>query len=143
VEKDSLLLVVQKGDASLGFYDPTNGQERHRIELDPFPHEWVISADQRYAYIAHFGLALAEDAGLGLRPEWVDETIESIKKDNKIESEEQFQAALASEGMTLDDLRKSIEKSWTKRMIIQPRRVAAADSRSSLASPSKVNCIPG
>lgn len=65
MEKDSLLLVVQKGDASLGFYDPTNGQERHRIELDPFPHEWVVSADQRYAYIAHFGLALAEDTGPG------------------------------------------------------------------------------
>jgi parvulin-like peptidyl-prolyl isomerase len=61
----------------------------------------------------------AEDAGLGLRPEWVDETIESIKKDNKIESEEQFQMALAQEGMTLDDLRANIRKSMTQRMIVQ------------------------
>ncbi len=61
----------------------------------------------------------AEDAGLGLRPEYVDEVIEGIKKDNKIETEEQFQAALAQEGMSLDDLRANITKSMTQRMIIQ------------------------
>jgi len=61
----------------------------------------------------------AVDGGLGLRPEFIDEIVESVKKDNGIESEEQFQAALAREGMTLDDLRRNIEKSWTKRMIIQ------------------------
>jgi len=61
----------------------------------------------------------AQDAGLGLRPEYVDEVIEGIKKDNKIESEEQFQAALAQEGISLDDLRANITKSMTQRMIIQ------------------------
>jgi peptidyl-prolyl cis-trans isomerase SurA len=60
----------------------------------------------------------AEDAGLALNPEFIDDVIESIKKDNKIESEEQFQAALAQEGMTLDDLRASIRRSMTQRMII-------------------------
>ena len=64
-------------------------------------------------------LQRAQDAGLGLRPEFVDEVIESIKKENKLESEEQFQAALAQEGLTLDELRKSIEKQWTRRMIVQ------------------------
>ena len=61
----------------------------------------------------------AVDGGMGLRPEFIDEIVESVKKDNGIESEEQFQAALAGEGLTLDDLRENIEKSWTKRMIIQ------------------------
>src|SRR5262245_32707554 len=36
--------------------------------------------------------------------------LESIKKDSKIETEEQFQAALKQENMTLADLRKNIEK---------------------------------
>ena len=36
--------------------------------------------------------------------------LDSIKKDNKIESDEQFQAALKTENMTLSDLRKSLEK---------------------------------
>jgi peptidyl-prolyl cis-trans isomerase SurA len=61
----------------------------------------------------------AVDGGLGLRPEFIDEIVESVKKDNGIENEEQFQAALAREGMTLDELRKNIERSWTKRMVIQ------------------------
>src|SRR3954467_265647 len=41
--------------------------------------------------------------------------LESIKKDNKIESDEQFQAALKQENMTLTDLRKQLERT----MIIQ------------------------
>ena len=61
----------------------------------------------------------AEDAGLALPPEYIDEVIEGIKKDNGIESEEQFQATLASEGMTLDDLRKNVTQSMTRRMMIQ------------------------
>jgi parvulin-like peptidyl-prolyl isomerase len=61
----------------------------------------------------------AEDAGLRLPPEAVDEIIGNIKKQNNITTEEQFQAALAQEGMTLDELRKTIARSYTKRMIIQ------------------------
>jgi peptidyl-prolyl cis-trans isomerase SurA len=41
--------------------------------------------------------------------------LESIKKDNKIESDEQFQAALKQENMTLTDLRRQLERT----MIIQ------------------------
>ena len=40
----------------------------------------------------------------------VPERPRGIKKDNKIESDEQFQAALKSENMTLSDLRKSLER---------------------------------
>jgi len=36
--------------------------------------------------------------------------LENIKKDNKIDTEEQFQAALKQENMTLADLRKSLER---------------------------------
>ena len=36
--------------------------------------------------------------------------IANIKKENKLESDEQFQAALKQEGMTLDDLRRQLEK---------------------------------
>jgi peptidyl-prolyl cis-trans isomerase SurA len=41
--------------------------------------------------------------------------LESIKKDNKIETDEQFQAALKQENMTLSDLRRNLERT----MIIQ------------------------
>ena len=36
--------------------------------------------------------------------------VDNIKKENKIETEEQFQAALKSENMTLADLRRNLEK---------------------------------
>ena len=62
---DPILIVVQKGDHSLGYYDLANGYELGRLELDPYPHECVLSADRRYVYICHFGLALAEDEGPG------------------------------------------------------------------------------
>jgi parvulin-like peptidyl-prolyl isomerase len=64
-------------------------------------------------------LQKAEDSGLQLPPEFVDEVIDSIKKENNVTTEEQFQAALAQEGMTLDELRESIRKSYTRQMIVR------------------------
>lgn len=61
----------------------------------------------------------AENDGLALPQEYIDEVIEGIKKDNGVETEEEFQAALAGEGMTLDDLRENVSKSMTRRMMIQ------------------------
>lgn len=58
-------LVVQKGDHSLGYYDLATGDELARVPVDPFPHEFVLSPDRRFAYLCHFGVALAEDRGPG------------------------------------------------------------------------------
>jgi parvulin-like peptidyl-prolyl isomerase len=64
-------------------------------------------------------LQKAESSGLVLPPEFADEVIESIKEDNNIASEEEFQAALAQEGMTLDELRENVRKSYTRQMIVR------------------------
>ena len=60
-----VLLVVQKGDHSLGYYDFETGTELARVAVDPYPHEFALSADRRMAYLAHFGVALAEHGGPG------------------------------------------------------------------------------
>jgi len=60
-----VILVVQKSDHSLGYYDFETGEELARIPVDPFPHEFALSADRRTAYLASFGVALAEDPGPG------------------------------------------------------------------------------
>ena len=60
-----VMLVVQKGDHSLGYYDFETGRELGRVEVDPFPHEFTLSGDGRFAYLANFGVALAEHAGDG------------------------------------------------------------------------------
>lgn len=50
------------------------------------------------------------ELGYTLGNEQFQNIIENIKKENKLETEEQFQAALKQEGMTLDDLRKQLER---------------------------------
>jgi len=55
------------------------------------------------------------ELGYKLTDDKFRETIELIKKENKIETDEQFDAALKGEGMTMADLRKQMEKS----MIVQ------------------------
>jgi peptidyl-prolyl cis-trans isomerase SurA len=64
-------------------------------------------------------LQRAEDAGLRAPSQYVDEAIESIKKENNLTSEEQFQDALAREGLTLRELRQNVERSIVRRMIME------------------------
>ena len=50
------------------------------------------------------------ELGYSLGNEQFQNIIENIKKENKLENDEQFQLALKQEGMTLDDLRKQLER---------------------------------
>jgi peptidyl-prolyl cis-trans isomerase SurA len=56
----------------------------------------------------------AKELGMAVSDAQFSEVLESIKKDNKIESEAAFEAALKSEGMTLAQLRTML----SKRMLI-------------------------
>lgn len=64
-------------------------------------------------------LQKAEDAGIKAPSEWIDESIEGIRKDNNLTSDEQFQDALAREGLTLAELRQNIERGVIRRIIMQ------------------------
>ena len=50
------------------------------------------------------------ELGLTLGDEQFQNIIQNIKKSNNIETEEQFQAALKQEGMTMPDLRRALER---------------------------------
>ena len=50
------------------------------------------------------------ELGLALGDEQFKSIIENIKKQNNLEDEERFQAALKQEGMTMADLRRNLEK---------------------------------
>jgi peptidyl-prolyl cis-trans isomerase SurA len=50
------------------------------------------------------------ELGYTLGNEQFQSIIANIKKENKLESDEQFQAALKQEGMTLEDLRRQLER---------------------------------
>lgn len=60
-------------------------------------------------------LQRGRELGYAMSNEQFDSIVENIKKENKLEDEEQFQAALKQEGMTMADLRKQLERT----MIIQ------------------------
>jgi peptidyl-prolyl cis-trans isomerase SurA len=50
------------------------------------------------------------ELGIRMSDDQFQSILQNIKKENKIESEEQFQQALKAEGMSMDDLRRALEK---------------------------------
>ena len=59
------------------------------------------------------------ELGYKLTDEQFKNAVDSIKKENKIETEEQFQAALKQENMTMADLRKNFEKQMVRSRVEQ------------------------
>jgi peptidyl-prolyl cis-trans isomerase SurA len=51
-----------------------------------------------------------KELGYAMGDEQFNNIVENIRKENKIETDEQFQAALRQEGMTMLDLRRQLEK---------------------------------
>jgi peptidyl-prolyl cis-trans isomerase SurA len=60
-----------------------------------------------------------KELGYALGNDQFKSIVDNIKKENKIETEEQFQAALKSENMTLADLRKQLERSMIRQRVEQ------------------------
>lgn len=53
---EDTLLVLHKGAESLGFYDTASGQSLAVVPVGTVPHEMVVSADRRLAYITNYGV---------------------------------------------------------------------------------------
>jgi parvulin-like peptidyl-prolyl isomerase len=64
-------------------------------------------------------LQKAEDSGIQAPSQWVDESIDGIRKENNLTTDEQFQEALAREGLTLAELRKNIERGVIRRILME------------------------
>jgi len=70
------------------------------------------------------------ELGYTMSNERFQSIVDSIKKDNKIETEEDFQAALKQENMTLSDLRRNMEKQMIVSQVQQNEvlsRIAVSD----------------
>jgi peptidyl-prolyl cis-trans isomerase SurA len=59
------------------------------------------------------------ELGYALSNEQFKSVLDNIKKENKIETEEQFQAALKQENMTMADLRRQLERSMIRQRVEQ------------------------
>jgi peptidyl-prolyl cis-trans isomerase SurA len=63
-------------------------------------------------------LQRGEELGIRLRPEYVQEVIDGIKKENNIADDAELQRQLRREGMSLDDLKRNIERSIVRRQVL-------------------------
>jgi parvulin-like peptidyl-prolyl isomerase len=76
----------------------------------------------------------AADLGIKLRPEYVQDVIEGIKKENNIPDDAELKRQLRREGMSLDDLKRNIERSVLRRQVLsreleQKTTVTEAEAR--------------
>ncbi len=83
--------------------DPSDAQLRQM--LDQVTPQLLVNAVDEILLVQR-----GKELGYTMTNDQFQSVLDSIKKDNKIESDEQFQAALKSENMTLSDLRKSLER---------------------------------
>lgn len=60
----------------------------------------------------------AADVGMRVPPAYLKDVLENIKKENNIESDEAFLAQLQREGMSLDELKRNIERSILSRQVV-------------------------
>lgn len=85
-------------------FRPTNDADLKKALSEVTP-EVIVSAVDELLLIQR-----GRELGYALGAEQFRNIVENIKKENKIETEEAFQAALKQEGLTLDDLKRQIER---------------------------------
>src|ERR1051326_2638067 len=108
LEQRQVAALRQKGQALDLKSDPNNVQLRKA--LDEITPQIIVDAVDEMLLVQR-----GQELGYKLSDEQFKSVVDNIRKENKIESEEQFQAALKSENMTMADLRRNLERS----MIVQ------------------------
>jgi peptidyl-prolyl cis-trans isomerase SurA len=108
LEQRQVAALRQKGQQFDPKTDPDNQQLRKALD-DITPQIMVDAVDEMLI------VQRGRELGYKLSEEQFKSVVDNIKKENKIETEEQFQNALKAENMTMTDLRRSLERS----MIVQ------------------------
>jgi peptidyl-prolyl cis-trans isomerase SurA len=104
LEQRQVAALRQKGQSIDPKGDLTNAQLRKA--LDEITPQIMVDAVDELLIVQRgkeLGYRLGDDQFKGV--------LENIKKENKMETDEQFQAALKAENMTLADLRRNLERS--------------------------------
>ncbi len=60
----------------------------------------------------------AQETGVRIRPEYISEIVEGIKKENNIASDQAFEEQLRREGMSLDMLKRNVERQILRRQVV-------------------------
>src|SRR5438105_5902077 len=108
LEQRQVASLRQKGQALDLKSDPNNVQLRKA--LDEITPQIIVDAVDEMLMVQR-----GRELGYKLSDEQFKSVVDNIRRENKIESDEQFQAALKAENMTMADLRRNLERS----MIVQ------------------------
>lgn len=108
LETRQVAALRQKGQQIDLKSDPTNQQLRKA--LDEITPQIMVEAVDEMLLVQR-----GKELGYKLSDEQFKGVLDNIKKENKLENEEQFQAALKAENITMADLRRNLERS----MIVQ------------------------
>jgi peptidyl-prolyl cis-trans isomerase SurA len=112
LEQRQVAALRQKGQQ----FDPKNdpNDQQLRKALDEITPQLIVDAVDEMLIVQR-----GRELGYKLGDDQFKSIVENIKKENKIESEEQFQTALKAEGMTMADLRRNLERSMLVQRVQQ------------------------
>src|SRR3954453_16150609 len=85
--------------------DPKTDDAQLRRMLDEVTPQLLVNTIEEMLLVQR-----GRELGYKMGDDQFNSVLDNIKKDNKIESDEQFQAALKSENMTMAELRKNLER---------------------------------
>jgi peptidyl-prolyl cis-trans isomerase SurA len=112
LEQKQVQVLRQRGQPFDLKSDPKNQQLRKALdEITP-----AIMVDVVNEMVV---VQRGKELGYTLSNDQFKSVVDNIKKENKIETEEQFQAALKSENMTMADLRRQLERSMIRQRVEQ------------------------
>jgi parvulin-like peptidyl-prolyl isomerase len=120
--------------------DLQNDEQLKKVLADITPSLLVEAVDE--LLITQQG----KELGYKLTAEQFKSAVDNLKKDNNIQSDAQLQAALRQEGMTMDDLRRQMEKMFLIRQIqgdvVEKVGVTEEDARAYYAAHPKEFTTP-
>jgi peptidyl-prolyl cis-trans isomerase SurA len=112
LEQRQIAALRQKGQAIDLKSDPNNVQLRKALD-EVTPQIMVEAVDEMLI------VQRGKELGYTLSDQQFKGVVDNIRKENKIETEEQFQAALKAENMTMADLRRNLERSMIAQKVQQ------------------------
>jgi peptidyl-prolyl cis-trans isomerase SurA len=112
LEQRQVAALRQKGQAIDLKSDLSNAQLRKALD-DVTPQIMVDAVDEMLI------VQRGKELGYRLGDDQFKGVLDNIKKENKMESEEQFQAALKAENMSLADLRRNLERQMIQQRVQQ------------------------
>src|SRR6185503_13016063 len=112
LEQRQVAALRQKGQALDLKSDPNNVELRKA--LDEITPQLIVDAVDEMVIVQR-----GKELGYTLSEEQFKKVVGDIRRENKIETEEQFQAALKSENMTMADLRRNLERQMISQRVQQ------------------------